>query len=172
MPLDDPRLSTMTDSFREAKLEQLDELPEDGDYQAIIDHFDDFTGKKDGHLYVKTVMRIQHDPQYEGWKAWTIHNVTDPDRIDWFKRHVAAIGGDVESLEADFSRLDQILRTTLDTPVEITVKTSDTLDKNGQPYRNCYVNRTLGSPLTGDLPQEELELHAHTGQNDDDDIPF
>lgn len=172
MPIADPdRLAQMTDEFRDAKPIQLDELPEDGDYQAIVEEFDSFESKA-GDLFLKTIMRIAHDPIYEGWKAWTLHNLTDPERFGWLKKHLTALGADVDALEADFSKLDDVLRAVLDVPVEIAIRTSKNKDSNGNNYRNCYVNGRLGGPITGDLPDQQETFDVAPADDPDESIPF
>lgn len=166
------RLAGMQGEWEKAKAFNQGELPEDGTYQALIQRFDFFESKK-GELFLKTELQIQLDEKYEGHPVEIIHNLSDPDRLDWLKQHLHNCGLDLEN----FAELDGRLHELLDVPVEIAVKTSKKTDNNGNPYRNAYVNQRLGNPMPGagatDVPADPdpVPAGASAGQSDDD-IPF
>lgn len=132
------RLAALNESYASA-VGDPNSLPPDGDYQAVIDRFDILESKKNGRLYLKTEMTVVGGA-HNGWPASTLHDLEDPDRIGWVKKHLTVLGVEVE----DLSQLEDALTAALDVPVLITVKT------NGE-YRNCYVNDRLGAPLRSDL---------------------
>lgn len=152
------RLAALNESYENAPADP-NALPPDGEYQAIVDRFDVIESKKNGRLYLKTEMRVVGG-QYNGWSASTLHDLEDPERIQWVKKHLTVLGVVVQ----DLSRLEEALGAALDVPVLITVKTSD----DGE-YRNCYVNDRLGSPMRSDLGEPEGFQQTSTN---DDDLPF
>lgn len=150
MPIDNltDRLARMQTAFNEAKEPSGGfELPPDGDYQALVHGFD-FLEFSDV-AFLKTELQIHNDPEYAGAQASTVHNLEDPDKLGWLKQHLAILGVDVANFDLTEIRPgSQTLTRILDTPVEITIKTSTKTNKDGVPYRNVYVNRSLGEPLT------------------------
>lgn len=176
------RLASMQSHFDGATVNtggSLYELPPDGDYQALVHRFDFFESNA-GQAFLKTELEIQNDPQYSGRIASTVHNLEDPDRIGWLKGHLQLLGMDVDGLDLREIRPGSPrLQELLDTPVAIAIKTSDRLDKDGQPYRNVYVNQRLGAPLTtggaktSDVPGDEAGFtHEPAVATADDKIPF
>jgi hypothetical protein len=164
------RLKQMDDTWAETKAASAPgELPPDGTYQAIVDRFDFFESKA-GQLFLKTEMVVTNG-DHEGHPIETIHNLEDPDRLGWAKKHLRTLGLELEAL----SELEGQLPNVLDTPVEIAVKTSTTLDNEGNPYRNVYVNKRLGDPIErSDVTTREAVAAVAASQNgsDTDDIPF
>lgn len=169
------RLAAMQDSFNEAPsdISSPFDPPPDGDYQALVKRFDFFESKTTNHAFLKTELEVVHDPQYTGREASVVHDLEDPDRVNWLKRHLAILGADVESLDLRQVRPgSELLEALCDTPVEITVKTSDRLDKDNKPYRNVYVNRKLGDPIRSDVPAPRESAAPAAGAVYDDKIPF
>lgn len=166
------RLAAMQPHFDQASTDTgPGSLPPDGDYQALVKRFDFFEAKSSGQAFLKTELEIVHDRDYAGREAEVVHNLEDPDRINWLKRHLSTLGADVEGLDLRQVRPgSQLLEALLDTPVEITIKTSDRRDKDGNPYRNVYVNRKLGEPIT-DVPVTADPVPAGAA-TDPDKIPF
>lgn len=167
------RLAAMNDSYQDAKTFSSDELPPDGEYQAIVERFDFFEGKSSPHdVFLVTELRIQLDPEWEGRIAKTIHNLTDAERLGFVKSHLKTLGlGELD----DFSTLEEVLPEALDVPVLIAVKTSERTDSEGKPYRNVYVNERLGDPLErSDVPvnRADFEPAPTPAGADEDPIPF
>lgn len=161
------RLAAMQAAFKDASDPSSNfELPPDGDYQALVNGFD-FLEFNDV-AFLKTELQIHNDPEYTGSSASTMHNLEDPDKIGWLKKHLAILGVNVEHLDLTEVRPGSAtLSAVLDTPVEITIKTGSRINqKTGEPYRNVYVNRSLGAPLAGTTSQ------AKSTQVADDSVPF
>jgi antitoxin component HigA of HigAB toxin-antitoxin module len=167
------RLGAMNDTFQSA---YDGGMPEDGDYQALVERFDFFESGA-GELFLKTELRIQLDPKYEGATVETVHNLEHPERIQWAKKHLRTLGLELD----DFSTLQARLSEVLDVPVAITIKTSDKVnEKTGEPYRNVYVNERLGGPMRAaprpDIPVDTSDYApapgAQPGNAIDEDIPF
>lgn len=146
--------------------ETTDGRPEDGDYQAIIARFDFFEGK-DGSLYLKTEMRIAHDPKYDGWDVEAIHNLTDPKKLVYTKKYLTLLGYDGKLSELPIKIGDFV-----GVPVDITIKRSDRINSyDGLPYLNCYINRRLsGIEAPSDIPNDTIGFNA--AAVDDPTIPF
>jgi hypothetical protein len=154
------RLQAMNDAWQQAEIPEGGyELPPDGDYQAVVERFDWFEANSNGHLFLKTEMRISSGAS-SGAEVQTIHDVEDPERLGWLKRHLSTLG--VE--DGPLNTLEQRLAPVAGTPVEIRIKTSTKTNADGIPYRNVYVNKRLGAP--GAAPA------AAASKNPDDDIPF
>ena len=164
------RLAAMDEHYKQASADPAGnfELPEDGDYQAVIERFD--FPEINGVLYLKTFYVIHHDPKYEGRKVDTIHNLEDPDRIEWAKKHLTTLG-----YEGSLGDLITGLGPIIGTPVELTIKTSSKTDKEGRPYRNVYCNKRLGPPIS-DVPSDPSDFAtsapAAAATKSPDDIPF
>lgn len=173
------RLAGMNDAYRKA---DDGTLPEDGDYQALVQSFDFFEARD--QVFLKTVLVVQHDDVYEGREVECVHNLEDPDRLHWAKKHLRTLG--LPDLD-DLGDLETQLHEVLDVPVAITIKTSDRINEStGERYRNVYVNEKLGPPLRAEpatapaAPEPEQEQLAVGGGQPsggagaiaDDDIPF
>jgi hypothetical protein len=166
-------MSDMTDI--QAKLAGMDEAyenttdgqPEDGDYQAVIERFDFFEGR-DGTLYLKTELKIAHDPIYDGATVEAIHNLSDEDKLVWTKKYLGILG-----YEGKLSQLPSEIGAFVGTPVDIAVKRSAKInDFTGLHYLNVFINRKLGEPLS-DVPAKAEEfLSRATTPVDDSGIPF
>jgi hypothetical protein len=159
MPLDDlpDRLAKMQGAFNDAPADSSGpfDLPPDGDYQALVRRFDFFEAKASGQAFLKTELEVANHPEHAGRSAETVHNLEDPAKIEYLKRHLATLGADVEQLDLREVRPGSpTLEALCDTPVEITIKTSDKTDRDGNPYRNVYVNKRLGDPLRSDVPMD------------------
>lgn len=168
------RLAKMQPAFQQASADTGSPFdpPPDGDYQALVKRFDFFESKA-GQAFLKTEMEVVHDPHYSGREASVVHNLEDPDRINYLKRHLAILGADVDALDLRLVRPGSVVLEALcDTPVEITVKTSDRTDKDGNPYRNVYVNRRLGDPVRSDVPISMEPAVARTAAIESDEPPF
>lgn len=168
-------LAALNAPFKEASADtgSAFDLPPDGDYQALVKRWDYFRGKS-GQWFLKCELEVCHDPNYNGRQADVINNISDPDRASWLKKTLATLGADVENLDTTTLRPGSpILEALCDTPVEITVKTSDKTNAEGQPYRNVYVNRRLGEPIRSDLPSTpEPAISAAAAAISSDKIPF
>lgn len=171
----DARLAAMQPAFNDAPADASSPFdpPPDGDYQALVKRFDFFESKS-GQAFIKTELEVVHDAHYTGREASVVHNLEDPDRIGYFKRHLALLGANVDDLDLRQVRPGSpLLEDLCDTPVEITVKTSDRLDKDGNPYRNVYVNRRLGDPIRSDIPAvPSADVPSGGAVAPDDNIPF
>src|SRR3954470_14628165 len=111
------RLAAMNDTYQQAPVAGGDELPPDDDYQAVIDRFD-FIDAKTGRLYLKTEMSVIGG-QYKGWPLKTLHDLEDPDKMQYLKAHLKALQVDIE----DLSALESALAGALDAVVEVRVYT-------------------------------------------------
>lgn len=168
------RLAAMQPAFTEASADTGSpfEPPPDGDYQALVKRFDFFESKA-GQAFLKTEMEVVHDQAYNGREVSVVHNLEDPERINYLKRHLDILGADVKGLDLRLIRPgSELLGSLCDTPVEITVKTSDRVDKDGKPYRNIYVNRRLGEPIRSDVPAPAPAAVSTATVIDDEKIPF
>lgn len=176
------RLAKMRDPFKEATVEGNYEWPEDGTYQALVRGFDVFEGNSTGHVYLKTELEIALDPKYTGRQVETIHDLEDPERLSWLKKHLASLGVNVEAYDFDIVQVrpgSELLHSLLDVPVEIVIKTSNKKnEQTGKYYRNCYVNERLGNPMPHADSQAASDVPADTEgltqeqQQADDKIPF
>lgn len=153
------RLAAMDDSWRDAKpASDGIEMPPDGDYQALVERFDFFESSKNGHLLLKTELSVTSS-DYAGWPASTMHDLEDPERLGWLKKHLSTLGLDVDE---PLSTLKERLQAVVGVPVQIAIKTKG-------EYRNCYVNKRLGDP--GGKPAKSAGKKS-PGKVPDDDIPF
>jgi hypothetical protein len=181
------RLKAMQAPFHDAEVEAPGQrtMPPDGKYQALVKGFDFFEATSTGQLFLKTILQIALDQEWDGAEVETVHNLEDPDRISWVKGHLAVLGVDVDEL--DLGALQGALEKVLDVPVEIQVKRSQKTDSEGRPYVNVYCNKRLGDPMPraqSDVPadtqglddegkQEQLAGTGAASRHDDDDgIPF
>lgn len=172
------RLEAMQAGWGEAKAEFVpgDRVP-DGTYETVIKDFDFFEGKNGqaaGKLFIKTVFEVRHHATLNGAEASAIHNLEDPERFGYVKRHFSKLGVEVDDLPMTELRPgSDTLKALLDVPVEIAVKSSDKTDVNGVPYQNVYVNQRLGDSLGSDVTtRADLEPKAQATTDDDDNIPF
>jgi hypothetical protein len=152
------RLSSLDDDFARAQTNGRG-LPPDGTYQAIVDRFD-FIDAAD--LLLKTELRITGG-DHDGMNVECLHNLTQPDRLDFVKKHLAAL----EIMPEKLSELEVVLPHALDNIVEITVKTSAKTDAEGNNYRNMYVNKTIHRAGATDVP-----VPAMGNGPVNEDIPF
>lgn len=148
----------------------FDDLPPDGDYQVVIDGFEFIESQKNLRLYLKTIGTVATGP-HKGRRVSTLHDLEDPDRLKYLKKHLSTLEVEPVSLR----HLEAELAGALDVPFLVAVKT------NGE-YRNVYFNQKLGGPiresdvtppaaqqpLVGGVPQTK-PASAITG---DADIPF
>ena len=153
---DDPRfdeLKQYDDAFRNAKAEGGNyDLPPDGTYQAIVDRFDFFENRDGDRLFLKTELTVQNHPDESGRLIEIIHQLNDPDRVEWLKKHLHRLGVPVEEISVSQLRPgSEVLAAVCDVPVQVEVKTSDRKKDDGTPYRNAYVNQRLGPPLRQDV---------------------
>lgn len=173
------RLRAMQDTWKNTETSFVPgDRVEDGTYQTVIKDFDFFEGKNGqaaGMLFIKTIFEIRHDSKYNKAEVSAIHNLEDPERYSWLKRHFDKLGVDVDAIEATELRPgSDTLKSLLDVPVEIAVKSSDKLDANGVPYQNVYVNQRLGDSLGSDVTTPEMltGVANTSGNTTDEDIPF
>jgi len=172
------RLSSMQAQWKEAKPEFTPgDRVDDGVYQTVIKDFDFFEGKNGvnaGKFFIKTVFEIRHDRKFNGAEESSIHNLEDPEKFNYLKRHFLKLGVDVDTLPmAELRPGSDTLRGLLDVPVEIAVKTSDAKDINGVNYVNTFVNQRLGDSLGSDVtPQSLLDSVAKPAETADDSVPF
>jgi hypothetical protein len=154
-------LAGMDDTYENT----TDGRPEDGDYQAVIQRFDFFEGK-DGSVYLKTELRIAHDPLYEGWEAEAIHNLTDAKKLTYTKKYLTIL-----EYDGKLSELPARIGDYVGVPVDITIKRSDRINSyDGLPYLNVFINRKLGD---SDIPSDTSAFKSPASPLDDSDpIPF
>lgn len=170
------RLASVNDNWQRTVRTSGDDLPPDGDYQAIVERFEPFQAKSSGAYWLKTELRIQLDPEWDGKIVTTIHALDDPDRAEFLVRHLRTLGLSADELE-DLANIDQALHKVLDVPVRIAVVTADRInEKTGLPFRNVYVNERLGPPLTSqqrsDVPADPPAPPAAAGATPDEELPF
>lgn len=147
----------------------VDDLPPDGDYQVVIDRFDFIESNKNGRLYLKTIGTVAVGP-HKGRQVSTLHDLEDPDRLKYLKRHLSTMEVEPVSLR----HLEASLAGALDVPFLVAIKTTS------DGYRNVYFNQKLGGPINrpdagpaSAPPQQGLGVGAHTPASAiDDDIPF
>lgn len=169
-----------------------DELPPDGDYQALVRAFDFFESKA-GTAYFKIELEIALDPEYKGRSVDVIRQLEprlEQDQESW-RKQLSFLKGDLKTLgvpvDTPLTEIrpgSDVLRAVLDVPVEIAIRTSQSINqKTGQPYRNVYINERLGEPMRaggGDVPpdtsglpqQQTLAAPAAAAAGNDNDIPF
>jgi hypothetical protein len=157
------RLAAMDTSYDNAPVAGgFEDLPPDGEYQAIIDRFDFIESQKNGRLYLKTIASVAAGPQ-KGKKVSTLHDLEDPDRLKYLKKHLSVLEVEPVSLR----NLEAELPKALDVPFLVAVKTSG-------EFRNVYFNQKLGGPVREsdlgiDVPVTKPgTANAVSG----DDIPF
>lgn len=153
------RLAEMQQSFDNAELgggygDPLDGIDDD-DYQARLESFDLFQGKKNPeHWFLKTFFSIQHHPELAGRELTTLHNIADPDKIGFLKDHLHALGVDVTQLDlTDIYPGSDLLNSLLDAPCLVGVYT------NAKGYRNVAVRQRLDGEVRSDLgtAQEQIQ---------------
>jgi hypothetical protein len=133
-----------------------------------VEGFDTFESKA-GQLFLKTKLQLTGTgDRWDGETVECVHNLEDPERIGFAKKHLATLGLDVQSLDLA-SLLDQ-LGQVLDVPVEVQVKRSDRTDDEGNPYVNYYVNKRLGDRCRCRTCLPDPIEPAPVGG--DDDMPF
>lgn len=159
-----------------------DELPEDGDYQALVKGFEFFESKKNV-AYLKAVLEVTLDQQYSGWevpKIWQLEPRADQSQEQW-RKSLSFLKGDLRTLgipsDTPLTEIrpgSQVLNEILDVPVAIAVRTSDRVKDDGTPYRNVYINERLGGPLRsgGEVPADTSDLQQQAAAVGDTDIPF
>jgi hypothetical protein len=145
-----------------------------GDFQAVIKRFDFFMGKSDGDAYLKAVLTIKNDPDFDGTDVESIFNLTDRNKIKWTRKFLATIGYD-----GDISSLIDGLEEYAGLPVSITIQVSDRINSfTGDPYLKVWVNQRLGevhgpvSDVTDDEDVQALKAQSTSPYTADDDIPF
>lgn len=152
------RLGPMEETWAQTKAPAgAGELPPDGTYQARVERFDFFESNA-GELYLKVELSIVGG-EHAGWPADVIQvlETDDEQRRGFTKKLLQTLAVEKPDSLIDLPpRLEQVIGAV----VEIVVKTSKQADKNGQPYRNVYVNKRLGAGETKPSPSP------------DDDIPF
>jgi len=172
------RLAPLDQAFANAKpMLVRGELPPDGVYQGVIDDFDFIEANKTGELFLKTIVKLAGD-EYGGQTIDKLNALEDPERFDMLKTHLDRMGVDTAQLK--LSEIEQVLVRLTDVPVQLTIKTSDKVNpKNGQPYRDWYVDKRLGSPLRqqADVPADTdglpgLEPQPVAAAAADETIPF
>ena len=186
------RLAALDNDYAKAPVGGDYEMPPPGIYQAVVERFDTLEfdkGKNAGHLQLKTTFKIELDPKYAGKTVDVLHDLEDPERFNWLKKHLNTLGLDPEAFQ--FSELMSNLNKVLDVPCEIAIVESVKTNPNtGEPYKNCYLNRRLGDALPSKpKPKRKPKNPTQTGVSDvpssmdpgredgdpgmdDDDIPF
>jgi hypothetical protein len=155
------RLKMMQQQFDEAEVgggygDPLSGI-EDGDYQARVESFDLFQGKKNpDDWFLKTFFSIQHDAELAGRELTTLHNVADPDKIGFLKDHLHGLGVDVTQLDlTDIYPGSDLLNGLLDVPVLVGVYT------NKKGYRNVVVRQRLdGEGIHSDLGTGQQQIES------------
>lgn len=156
--------SYLNDAWANASGELGDWLPPDGDHQGIVEAFDFLTSQKNGRDYLKTVFTLTGE--FQGRQVSTLHEISE-ERIDMLKRHLLALEVAPENLDD----LSGALRTALDVPVRLRVKTAAKLRDDGTPYRNLYVEQRLGDPIRPTTTRAAPPVAA-AGYARTDDLPF
>lgn len=160
----DERLAPLAETYRETKVREPGELPPDGDYQARVDSFDFFESKDETRLFMKTVLVVVAGDEARA-ELTTIHQLNDPDRLEFLKRHLTILG--VEDPD-EIRGLRPRLAAVVGRIVEARVATSNKTDASGNPYRNVYVNKVISAG--SDIPVDTSDFKPATYA--DDDIPF
>lgn len=181
------KLAALDAEFKDAPTPGLDDMPEPGDYQALLKSIDTFEGKKDSTQYLKLVYEIVHDPSYAGREVDFIYLwVPDPSipdeevrrRLGFLKADLQTLGVDTDADDFSYASVypgSDFWDGLLDTPVAIAVRDSKkTNPETGRAYRNAYLNERLGGPLTSDIPNTipPVEPVAAQPENGQDPIPF
>jgi hypothetical protein len=162
----DDRLAKVNDSYKDVKAPVAGELPPDGTYQAFVKDFDFFDSKA-GELFMKTTLVVEEPAEYAGSEATTLHTLENLDRIGFTKSHLQTLG--VENPDSLLG-LPQRLAPVIGRRLEIRVKTSTSLDRDGNAYRNVYVNKRLDSVRQVNPATATTKPSATSAA--DDDIPF
>lgn len=185
------RLAALDGDFKNAKArEQKDGnwLPDDGDYQMIVERFDTFEKKSDHSLFLKVFLKIANDREYDGQTVEKVWPLDDPERMDWLKGDLKTMGVPVDDEDFSFGDLLKHLEAVLDVPLDCRVVTSNRRKPDSDEYyRNLYINGRLGAPLrredvvrTGasdipnDLPPAETPAQrqaARAAEQFGDDVP-
>jgi hypothetical protein len=154
------RLKMMQQQFDEAEVgggygDPLSGI-EDGDYQARVESFDLFQGKKNpDDWFLKTFFSIQHDAELAGRELTTLHNIADPDKIGFLKDHLHGLGVDVTQLDlTDIYPGSDLLNSLLDVPVLVGVYT------NKKGYRNVVVRQRLDGEVHSDLGTAQQQIRG------------
>lgn len=151
------RLRRMDGAYDQAQVptNEANQVP-DGEYHAVVDRFDFI--EVDNRLKLLTEMSVAVGT-HAGAKLTTWHDLEDPERIAYTKKHLAVLECEPPSL----AQLEDVLKDALDAPVRVAVKTS------AKGYKNVYVNQRLGQPI-GDF-QTQVQPAAQTPPATDP-IPF
>lgn len=158
------RLKAMNGAFAETKIKVYELPPDDGHYECAIESMGPRKAPWDESVLVLDTQLKVVSGKYEGHIFNVTHDLENPDRLEFLKKHLRTLGfpGD------DLTALPGFCQVMLDQLVLVNVKTSDkTNEKTGLPYRNAYVMRVLAagdsaSPKSGVTASGEAE----------DDIPF
>lgn len=168
------RLAAHDQAFQEAKrMRDFGELPDDGDYQGIVERFDFFEARSTGELYLKTEVKLTGpSEEVAGWGVEMIHNLDDSDKFDFLKTHLHRLGCTaVDEPGFKLSELESVhLPKLLDVPVEVNVYTYDRKDGGGTG-RGARINKALGEPMRN--PETPAPAAPAVPQaTNDETIPF
>lgn len=162
------RLKQHDEAFTGAqRRSDLGEMPDVGDYQALVHRFDYIEAKSNGRLYLKTELKIVGGGEFDGWPVDILNDLEDPERYEYLKTHLHRLGVDTDSFI--LSKIEEELPALLDVPVELNVYEG----KNGQRYAS--INKRLGEPMRqqsgGEIPADAPASNTPPPAQDDD-IPF
>lgn len=166
------RLAAMDDAFESAPADggSKYDLPPDGTYRGQVKRFDFPLLEGEKVLYLKTEIVVTQPEEFAGREVSTIHNLENPDRLSWVKKHLTILG-----YQGTLSELPVKLGETVGRGVEFVIKTGTKTDSDGNPYRNVYINKSFSrqeSDVSADASDFSPPIGVGAGAQDDDDIPF
>lgn len=199
----DARLNDLDQHFKEASSDDFtNQLPEPGEYATVFRDVDTFESKGSdktpaGVLFLKHTYEITLGDE-AGRTIDFIYNLEPhkvlgaipaseeelQQKLSFLKRDMKKLGFPVD--DEDFSLSDLLPHNggyddKFGTPCLIAVRDSKKVNpQTNKPYRNAYLQQTMGEPLPSDIPDptsdfsnpEQPSKEPAGGVPDDDDIPF
>jgi hypothetical protein len=175
------RLAALDNSFKSAPSEGgtfYNDLPEPGEYQAVLRSIDFFESKA-GAALLKLIFEVVLSKDYMGHEIGLLYNL-EPEgtpqeieqRLSFLKRDLKTLGIPVDQEDFAFSDVrpgSPIWDDVMDVPVAITVKEGKKLDpKTGRPRINAYLDARLGDPLPGN---QALQFGSDMGADTTPPVP-
>jgi len=185
MTMDDlgDRLKQLDADFKSAPTERggfVKWKPPEGTYWTVLDEVDFFEAKNTGAAYLKLCFRIAHN-DYAGriieklyvLEPHKIPKVTHEQAIEklgYLRQDLSVLGIDVEDISmGDIRPGSPIWDDIMDRNVELAVKFGRKTDQDGDPYRNVYINASLGKAKS-DIPNDTTPDYKPTQK--DEEVPF